>query len=69
MSKVDPEARLSKALEKVKLYTELNLRLLPGEPTESQCWAGADAGRVSPDLARIIYLAMIEADEADNYSQ
>jgi hypothetical protein len=68
MSKVDPEARLSKALEKVKLYTELNLRLLPGEPTPAQCWAGADAGHISPDLARRIYLAMIEADELGSRS-
>ena len=55
--------RLGQALESVRLYTQLDLRLTAPEPSRSQCLAGADAGKVSPETARRIYLAMLEADE------
>jgi hypothetical protein len=54
--------RLSQALAGVKLYTELDLRLVPGEPSPSQCSAGAKVGRISPECARLIYQAMLDAD-------
>jgi hypothetical protein len=55
--------RLNQALAGMRLYTELDLRLVAGEPSPSQCRAGAKAGQVSPDMARLIYLAMMDADE------
>lgn len=55
--------RLSQALASVKLYTELDLCLVPGEPSRSQCLAGAEAGQVSPECARLIYRAMVDCDE------
>ena len=55
--------RLSQALESVRLYTELDLCLVGREPSRSQCAAGAKAGRISPEMARRIYLAMLDADE------
>ena len=51
------------ALDSARRYTESDLRLVGGEPTRSQCRAGAEAGNVSAETARRVYLAMIEADE------
>jgi hypothetical protein len=59
----DMSRRLSQALASVKLYTDLDLCLVPRQPSQSQCLAGAEAGRVSPEFARIIYLAMVGSNE------
>ena len=42
---------------------EAGLRLVPSEPYPEQCAAAARAANVSPECARLIYLAMIAADE------
>jgi hypothetical protein len=55
--------RLSQALDSVRLYTDLDLCLVSREPSRSQCLAGARAGQISPELARLIYVAMVGADE------
>jgi hypothetical protein len=55
--------RVGQPLDAVRLYSDLDLCLVPGEPSHAQCLAGAEAGRVSPEAARLIYRAMLEADE------
>jgi len=55
--------RLDQALASARLCTELGLRLVPGQPTASQCRVGAKAADVSLETARLVYLAMLEADE------
>ena len=47
----------------LRCIMDWDLRLLPGQPSAAQCAAGARAGGVSPTVARLIYLAMLEADE------
>lgn len=55
--------RVGQPLDAVKLYSDLDLCLVPGKPSRAQCLAGAEAGRVSPETALLIYRAMLEADE------
>ena len=53
----------SPGFEQVRLFAQTDLRLVSGEPSRSQCRAGAAAGAVSPETARRVYLAMLAADE------
>jgi hypothetical protein len=59
----DSEDSLARALESVALYARLHLRLVPSEPHELQCEAGAEAGNISPAVARAVYRAMLAANE------
>jgi hypothetical protein len=61
--------RLKQALDSVRLYTDLDLCLVPRTPSRSQCLAGAKAAQISPEFARLIYLAMIESDEVSDLDQ
>ena len=60
-----PGSPIRDALDLVRLYSQLDLRLIPSVPSEAQCRAGALAGNVSPELAGKIYRAMLEADEGE----
>ena len=57
---------MQEALDLLKLYAELDLRLIPSEPSEAQCRAGAAAGNVSPERAAAIFRAMLAADESES---
>jgi hypothetical protein len=58
-----PGSPIRDALDLVRLYSELDLRLIPSAPSEAQMRAGAEAGNISPELAAKIYRAMLQADE------
>ena len=60
-----PGSPIRDALDLVRLYSELDLRLIPATPSEAQRRAGAQAGNISPELAEKIYQAMLQADEED----
>jgi len=63
MRKPAPGSPIRDALDLVRLYSELDLRLVPSGPSEAQCRAGATVGNISPELAAKIYRAMLQADE------
>ena len=65
MSKPAVKGPMQQALDLLKLYNELDLRLVPSEPSEAQCRAGAAAGNVSPATAAAIFRAMLSADESE----
>ena len=60
-----PGSPIRDALDLVRLYSELDLRLIPAAPSEAQRRAGAAAGNITPELAEKIYRAMMQADEED----
>ena len=55
--------RVGQPLDPVRLCSDLDLCLAPDEPSRTQCLAGAKVGGISPEAARLVYLAMLEADE------
>ena len=65
MSKPAVKGPMQEALDLLKLYAELNLRLIPAEPSEAQCRAGAAIGNVTPEIAAEIFRAMLAADESE----
>ncbi len=50
---------LEKALDAVGAVGDSGFILVPSAPTREMIMAGAKAGHVSPDLARVIYRAML----------
>ena len=52
---------LERALQAVEQMGRSNLMLVPGEPSESMIMAGAAAGDISPEAARRVWQAMLEA--------
>lgn len=50
---------LQNALDAVGAVGDSGFILVPSVPTPEMIAAGAEAGRVSPELARIIYRAML----------
>lgn len=50
---------LQKALDAVGAVGDSGFVLVPSAPTPEMIMAGAQAGHVSPDLARVIYRAML----------
>jgi hypothetical protein len=50
------------ALKMVDLYGKCDLSLVPNEPTVEMTVAGAQAGGVTPEIAALIYKAMVRSD-------
>jgi hypothetical protein len=55
-------SRVGLALKMVDLYGKCDLSLVPNEPTDEMTAAGAAAGDVSPEVAMLIYKAMVRSD-------
>ena len=68
MRKPAPGSPIRDALDLVRLYSELDLRLIPSVPSAAQLRAGAAAGNISPELADKIFRAMLQADEENDGS-
>jgi hypothetical protein len=52
---------LERALQAVERMGPSDLMLVPGEPSDSMIMAGAAAGSISPEAARRVWQAMLEA--------
>lgn len=50
---------LQKALDAVGAVGDSGFVLVPSAPTPEMILAGARAGHISPDLARVVYRAML----------
>ena len=56
-----PSAALEHALRAVESMRAHDLAVVPGIPSEPMVLAGAEAGKVSPEIARRVYQAMLAA--------
>lgn len=54
-------AALERALQAVERMGAGDLMLVPGEPSDVMIMAGAAAGSISPEVARRVWQAMLEA--------
>ncbi len=57
------ESEFEELLEKIDVIKETGLTLSPMIPSRHMCIEGAKTGKITPETAREIYMAMINASK------